>query len=363
MPRSIAETAIGGRRVNSLNHPVACKHHLIPYMNIFPASDSTLSPAHIAVFVKATYRAGKVVTASILKTGINHTYLITADSVNYIFRVYSFNWRTALEIGEEIRLLNLLKENNIPVSYPIKDTQSTYIQELDAPEGKRYAVLFSFAPGGKMFQFPAVLHKQAGKIMAEFHKVSCDLQLDRVHYTVGILIDQPYIQLLKFLQESTEEMRFIKSLQRYLHDIFRQADKGEVRKGIVHLDIWFDNMSIADNKNIMLFDFDFCGNGGLYLDIAYYILQLYSTEAVESEFLEKRDSFINGYESVTRITEAEKRLLPAAGAAIYLFYLGVQCARYDNWSNVFLNDIYLKRFIMLRVKRWCDFNKLVLPVF
>ena len=44
--------------------------------------------------------------------------------------------------------------------------------------------------------------------------------------------------------------------------------------------------------------------------------------------------------------------------SIYFFYLGVQCKRFDNWSNTFLNDLYLKRFINLRVKRWFDFNKL-----
>jgi len=330
-------------------------------MDIFPVTSSILSAAGIAHFVKARYWPGNAVTASIVKTGINHTYLVIAGGVRYIFRVYSFNWRTELEIAEEIRLLNLLKENDVPVSYPIADTRSIYIQQLNAPEGLRYAVLFSFAPGEKMLQFPAQLHWQAGAIMAKFHKVSCNLELSRVQYSTGSLIEPCYSFLRQFLQEDTEEMIFIRSLQQYLRETFGKAGEHGLRKGIVHLDIWFDNLSISDNEKITLFDFDFCGNGGLYLDIAYYILQLYSTETVESQYLLKRDQFIDGYESVTRITEEERTLLPAAGAAIYLFYLGVQCARFDNWSNVFVNDVYLKRFIMLRVKRWCDFNRMPLP--
>jgi len=331
-------------------------------MNIFPVSASILAPQHIALLVKEKYPLGENVTASILKTGINHTYLVKAGALQYVFRVYSLNWRTESEISEEIKLLNLLKEHNIPVSYPVKDTASTYIQRLAAPEGTRFAVLFSFAAGEKILQFPAPLHQRAGEIMAGFHRITHGLQLERVQYTPDILLGHSYAQLLRFLPGNQDEMVFMKLLQEYLYDMFNRAGDNGLRKGIVHLDIWFDNMSIDNSNNITLFDFDFCGNGWLLLDIAYYILQLYSTETEENEFLLKRDHFLQGYESITTISEEEKQLLPAAGTAMYLFYLGVQCARYDNWSNVFLNDIYLKRFIMLRVKRWCDFNRMVLPV-
>jgi len=331
-------------------------------MNIFPVSASTLSPQHIALLVQQKYLPEENVTASILKTGINHTYLVRASDSKYIFRVYSLNWRTKKEIAEEIKLLNLLKESNIPVSYPVKDTGAVYIQRLAAPEGMRFAVLFSFAAGEKILQFPAPLHQRAGEIMAELHRITDKLQLARVHYTPEILLEQSYTQLLQFLPENCGEMLFMKSLRLYLYNVFNAAGHKGFRTGIVHLDIWFDNMSIYNSNSITLFDFDFCGNGWLCLDIAYYILQLYSTETDENEFLLKRDHFLRGYESVTNISEEEKKMLPSAGAAIYLFYLGVQCARYDNWSNVFLNEIYLKRFIMLRVKRWCDFNNMVLPV-
>jgi len=53
------------------------------------------------------------------------------------------------------------------------------------------------------------------------------------------------------------------------------------------------------------------------------------------------------------------RILPVMGTAIYFFYLGVQCQRYDNWSNVFLNEIYLERFIKLIVKKWADYNQIL----
>ena len=327
-------------------------------MNVFPVSNSTLSSEHIAVFVKDKYKLEGTVTARILKTGISHTYLITDNAKKYVFRVYSLNWRTEKEIAEEIRLLTLLKENSIPVSYAIAAASSVYIQHLLAPEGLRVGVMFSFAKGEKMLNFPADLHYKTGQIMANLHRVTHNLQLERVAYTPGVLLTDSFEQLKQFLPAHTEEMIFMQSLQKYLHEIFSQADVGSLRKGIVHLDIWFDNISIDNNTDITLFDFDFCGNGWLLLDIAYYMLQLYSTEKEENEFNLKRDSFLKGYESITAISKEEKALLPAAGISLYFFYLGVQCNRYDNWSNVFLNEIYLKRFINLLIRKWVNFHGL-----
>jgi Ser/Thr protein kinase RdoA (MazF antagonist) len=61
--------------------------------------------------------------------------------------------------------------------------------------------------------------------------------------------------------------------------------------------------------------------------------------------------FLKGYESITPIPEAEKQLLPVAGISLYFFYLGVQCQRFENWTNTFLNETYLKRYITVVVKK------------
>lgn len=148
-------------------------------MDFFPVDDSMLSAPAIARFVKEKYVLPDPVTAKIIKTGINHTYLVTHGAGKCIFRVYSLHWRSQKEIAEEIKLLLLLKENGIPVSFPLADAQSVYIQQLQAPEGLRYAVLFSFAEGGKMLIFPAALHYHAGQIMGRMHAVTHHLVAER----------------------------------------------------------------------------------------------------------------------------------------------------------------------------------------
>src|SRR5437868_9058382 len=127
-------------------------------MKKFPVTNSTLSAAHLGQFLAENYNFINDATCRLLKTGINDSYLIVEDSNKYVFRVYSLNWRTKNEISEEIRLLNLLTENNIPVSYPLADAKRNYIQQLNAPEGNRFGVLFSFAKGEKLLNFSPELH-------------------------------------------------------------------------------------------------------------------------------------------------------------------------------------------------------------
>jgi Ser/Thr protein kinase RdoA (MazF antagonist) len=327
-------------------------------MSSFPVINSNLSPTHLAAFVQEKYDLGKCTTCSLLKAGINHTYLIKDAEKPFVFRVYSFKWRSREEILEEIRLLNVLKSHEISISYPLLDTLENYIQAINAPEGERFAVLFSFAEGEKLLSFDAENHYQIGALMAKIHQITEDFEVKRVNYTAETLLGNLFNYLPDFLSDDTEEMAFMKSTQKYLFGEFEKVDISEVRKGTVHLDIWFDNLNITKDGKITIFDFDFCGNGWLCMDIAYYILQLHSTEREETICQPKIQSFLAGYESVMPISEQEKQILPMLGVSLYFFYIGIQCQRFDNWSNTFLNEMYLKRFINLLIKRYFDLNKL-----
>jgi Ser/Thr protein kinase RdoA (MazF antagonist) len=325
-------------------------------MEKFPVISSILTAEPVGLFVQTKYGLVADVSCKLLKTGINHTYLITDGIGKYIFRLYSLNWRSDLEINEEIRLLNLLRAREISVSYPLKDVNDNYIQHIEAPEGMRQGVLFSFAFGDKQFSFSTELHFKVGETMAYIHQATLKLKLKRVTYTPKLILEDPFVHLNKFLSAESEEMTWMVSVRKYLLNEINNIDITQLRQGALHLDIWFDNINITKDGQITLFDFDFCGNGWLCYDIAYYILQLYSTEKEVCERDLKVDNFLKGYESVTGMTDEERRILPMLGVSLYFFYLGVQCQRHDNWSNVFLNETYLKRFINILVKKYFEEN-------
>ena len=324
-------------------------------MATFPVLDSILATETLAFFLRERYDLNPNTTCRVLRTGINHTYLVSNEGQKYVFRVYSYDWRTSTEILEELKLLNLLKENHVAVSYPLPDAAKEYIQEIDAPEGQRYGVLFSYAAGDKVRNLTERHCHRIGQWMGQFHQLSIDRKINRIEYNAKSLTQQPYQYARKHFSISSEEMQFVRKASEHVTSTFQAQDASALRYGVVHLDLWYDNMNIDANSRITVFDFDFCGNGWLLLDIAYWSMQLFHVESEKTVFDSKLRSFYRGYEGIAPIHDEERALLPVAGLAIWLFYLGVQSQRFDNWSNIFLTKNYLKHYLGLAAS-WLTYH-------
>lgn len=319
----------------------------------FPVTGSVLSDLHLAKFIRDNYALGTNVTCRLIKTFVNDTYVITTDSARYVFRVYSFGWRSEKEISEEVRLISALRLKNIGVSYAIADTDEKYIQTFQAPEGTRFGVLFSFAEGEKKSNPSAETHYKVGEMMAKMHVTTDGMTLERTHYNAKTLLVDAFEKFNSYLPVHSDEMKLMQSVRQYLLKEFEGVKTDKIRSGAIHLDIWADNLHIDDSMNIHLFDFDFCGNGWLCFDISFYLLMLQSNEPIEGEYRKKSESFLKGYESVAGISDEERRILPAAAAALCFFYLGVQSERF---ATVFFNEEHLKRYVNFRIKKWLGFN-------
>lgn len=117
-------------------------------------------------------------------------------------------------------------------------------------------------------------------------------------------------------------------------------------------------MSIHQDGTITLFDFDNCGNGWLVLDLGYYCMQLYQIEADKAVYEAKKQSFIDGYRSLMQVSDETLELIPFAGLAVWIYYLGVQAERYDSFGNRFLSANYIKMYLG-RAKEWLDYHDIV----
>jgi Ser/Thr protein kinase RdoA (MazF antagonist) len=152
-------------------------------MTHFPVTNSNLSAVHLGQFLKEIFTINGDVTCSLIKAGINDTYLVTSKNDQFVFRVYSLNWRTKSEIEEEIKLLNELKHCKISVSTPIVDKKGQCIQTLKAPEGERWGVLFTYAKGQKLHLYSKKTHFEIGQLMGRLHAVTINKKLNRVDYS------------------------------------------------------------------------------------------------------------------------------------------------------------------------------------
>lgn len=321
----------------------------------FPVSSSILSARYLGGWVQDYFFPNDaVVFCKLLKSGINDTYSVQCSSGRYVLRIYAHDWRTPLAIEEELKLLNVLHGARLPISVPVAHTGGQYLLPIDAPEGERYAVLFTHAPGRKQQQLPDALHQQVGNMMARMHLTTMGMELNRPDYTADTLLLQSLPLIAAYLPAHTPEMQWLQRTQTQLLALLAEADTANLPRGIVHLDVWFDNMNITDDGQATLFDFDFCGNGWLCTDVAYYLMQLFYTERDATECARKTAAFLQGYEAVRPLQAAERALLPALGVSLYYFYLGIQCARYENWSSMFVNEAYLAGYVNRIIKPWYE---------
>ncbi|WP_294322772.1 phosphotransferase [Chryseobacterium sp. sg2396] len=287
---------------------------------------------------------------------MNHVYLIHSGAEKYVFRVYTHRWRTKLEIEEEIKLLTHVKKAVGQVAFPIADTSNQFIQEIDAPEGIRFGVLFSYAKGLKTAKFSEETSFMIGRALAEIHQSTENFELKRISYNTQNLLKYPVLKAKEFYGKNKNEIEFLEILSAFLMQKMESIDPQKMRCGAVHLDVWFDNLHI-DEKEVTFFDFDFCGNGYLCFDISYFLFQLLATHLDEEEYKTKADAFLNGYETVTEISNEEKKFLPYACLAIMTYYISVQCDRFEYWTNIFLNEDHLKRMVG-NLKRWMAYYKI-----
>ena len=117
---------------------------------VLPVVASTLEAEALGQLVAERYGYSLASTCRLFRTGINHTYLLADADQRAVLRVYSYNWRSRAEIEAELTLLTHLHAQGLGVSYPLADRTGALVQELTAPEGTRYAVLFSYAEGDKV---------------------------------------------------------------------------------------------------------------------------------------------------------------------------------------------------------------------
>ncbi|RZJ65868.1 MAG: homoserine kinase [Flavobacterium sp.] len=325
--------------------------------NQFPtisATTSTLSETELEAFAIGKYNLDKNTKCKLFRTGINHTYMLSNDSVKYVLRVYFLDWKSELEISEELDLLRMLDAHGIGVSIPVSDTFGNFIQAINAPEGLRFAVLFTFGEGEKIRFLDDATCTTIGSTMAKMHNVTIGEKVKRIDFDENALLLSAYEKIKTIFPGELPEMNYVKEKVMEISDVLVSDKFSNLPNGIVHLDIWYDNMNVKSQNDITIFDFDNCGNGALMLDVAYFCKQLFHIETDKEVYERKVKSFLVGYEKHRRLSQQELSKIPESGAAIFIYYLGMQASRFD-WSNIFLSENYLKMYTG-RIKSWLEYE-------
>jgi Ser/Thr protein kinase RdoA (MazF antagonist) len=166
----------------------------------FQVINSTLSANKLCDLIRYKYNLSESTDCKLFRAAMNHLYIVTDGAKKYVFRVYTHDWRTKLEIDEELRFLLHLKNSSTPVAYPIPNISDEFVQEFDAPEGKRDGVLFSYAKGLKTARFTTDASFYIGKGLAKVHQAAENFTLNRINYNTQTLLDESLIRTKLFFR-------------------------------------------------------------------------------------------------------------------------------------------------------------------
>lgn len=293
---------------------------------VFTASYSTLGEAALAAFITTNYDMPGA-KCKFLVRGVSDTYLVTADSIRYIFRVYRCEQRTLTQVQAEAELLIALNNKNVPVSYPIAATDGSYAQKLQAPEGERYAMLFTYAVG-KAINMPGTGQLQhLGRAMAGFHNVSSTIQLSDKRWTFDIetTLTGP-LEAIKFaFEQEQESYNLLTQIAGTAREKLVAFDSTNFTMGYCHFDFLPKNFHF-DGDKVTLFDFDFFGYGWLVNDIMTFWIHL-CWEVLFGRVTENQADnafavFIAAYRSIRPVSGTELSAIPYLAPGFWLFYLG-----------------------------------------
>lgn len=293
-------------------------------MNILSVVRSLFSKESIAEFVKENYPLAGPVESQLLDMRKDDNYLIKAGTERYVFRLYKPDFQNLKKESDylfELDWLKYLQEKRCAISYPVARKDGSFLGSIQAPEGLRYYVLFSFAEGDHAF----LNRKRAfllGKEIARIHMISKKFQTshEKPPLDLNFLLEIPVLNIKKYLgTQYAEEQERLDALAVMLKEkilsllYFKGNDWG-----LIGGDFHGFNQNFVGDRRLTLFDFDLCGYGWRSYDLAVFrwlqLSDLNVGENIIKTFFNGRyliwSAFLSGYQSVRRLSPAELEAIP-----------------------------------------------------
>lgn len=288
----------------------------------FPVEYSSLSSDSLLNLVRNNYSIGNDSKIIFLKRGFNDTYLIESPGQKFVLRVYKHNWRSLESIRTEMKILHHLKENGMSVSYPILFQNNQFVHTIDAPEGIRYAVLFSFAEGERVRQLNVKQAELLGVETGRLHAITLNKDFGETaqNYNIRHQFETTLHILKPILENFPAQLDYLKDLRSEFDSVFSNVNSNELAVGICHGDLQAENFHIQSPDRFTFFDFDFFGSGYLAYDIGVFIW--YDHKNKPKEIV---DAFLKGYQTQRALSETEIKLLPYFSALRALFQMTLYC--------------------------------------
>ena len=279
-----------------------------------------------------------------IKKGIENTnYLLKTKKEKFILTI--FEKRVSYkEIPFFMKLMDDLNQSKISCPKPLKDKNGNYLIKLK----NKTACVVTFLKGKDKQTLNIDNCYQVGKVISQMHSITKKFNLSRKN-SMGIKNLNPLLKSIKF--KSNKNSNLDKFLTQNLSNI-KKNWPSKLPNGIIHGDLFIDNIFFNKDKLSGVIDFYFAANDFFMYEIAICINAL-CFDRKNNKFKinkQKVKNLIKGYESVRKITIKEKKSLNILCRGAAIRYLLTRLYDYSNTPKTALIQIkdpneYYKKLI------------------
>ena len=271
-----------------------------------------LSKAEITNFF-TKYELGEIKNFQGIKEGIENTnYIINSEKDKFILTIYEKRVREE-DVPFFIGLMKNLFNSNFKCPNPIINKNGNYISEIS----NKKAAVVSFIEGESKEKLSPQNCYDIGIETAKLHKITQKLSIKRKNN----LSVESWKSLFNKIENDCSKIN--KKLPKIIKSSLIEIEKNwpkNLPSGIIHADLFPDNIFFKNNKFNGIIDFYFACNDFFAFEIAICINALCFDGVKEnvSFNVTKAKRFIDGYSSIRQIEKKEKESLKvlSQGAAM-----------------------------------------------
>jgi len=256
-------------------------------------------------YIESQFNFGKIKIFKGIKKGIENTnYLIQTKNKKYILTIFEKRIHggcKSKDLPFFMKLMSNLSKLKIKCPEPIKNKKGSFIFKLK----NKNACIVTFLKGKDKKQLSAKDCFSVGKNIAKLHKTSAKIKLFRKNsFSV-----QSWFTLLNKIDNRINNLskNFKFTMKNDLKKIIENWPK-KLPSGIIHCDLFVDNIFFYKKKFYGFIDFYFASNDFLTYELATSLNALCFNKKNKKFVLDKNKSsrLIKGYESVRKLTSNER---------------------------------------------------------
>ena len=286
------------------------------------------------ILINKKFKLGKKIKFQGIKKGIENTnYLLRTDKGKFILTIFEKRVNNS-DLPFFMKLMDLLSLRKIICPKPLKDNYGKYLFKI---KNKR-ACIVSFLSGKDKNNLTYKNCFEVGKNIAKMHKATKNFKIKRAN-SMGINKLHPLLNSINF-----KKSKLILSYKEFLFKNLKEIKKNWPKKlpsGIIHADLFVDNIFFKNNKFSGFIDFYFSANDYYAYELAICINAL-CFDKNNSKFIlnkQKVNNLIKGYEKIRKISINEKNKLNILCKGAAIRYLLTRAYDYINTPKTALIKI------------------------